>query len=136
MTSCPCGDISQEPDRNNKSLLTVYLMASCSRLTCTLSAASSFFRVAISAELCAACAVDDCCSVLYCPCSVLCCPCSVLYCPCSAVYLPSSSLYLPFETQPDRRTEATQSRNRTLRCRLNVIIVRSPSSAGKTTLLP
>src|SRR5215831_7496480 len=44
MTSCPCGDISQEPDRNNKSLLTVYLMAFCSRLTCTLPASISFFR--------------------------------------------------------------------------------------------
>jgi hypothetical protein len=43
---------------------------------------------------------------------------------------------LPFETQPERRTEATQSRNRPRRFRPNVIMVRSPSWAGKKTLLP
>jgi len=53
-------DICQEPEWNNKSLLTVYLMASGSRVTCTLSAASSFCRAAISAELCAACLADGC----------------------------------------------------------------------------
>ena len=44
MSSCPCGDISQEPDRNSKSLLTVYLMAFCSRPICALSAASFLLR--------------------------------------------------------------------------------------------
>ena len=60
MICCPCVDICQEPAWNNKSLLTVYLMASGSRVTRTLSAASSFCRAAISAELCAACLADGC----------------------------------------------------------------------------
>src|SRR4029453_14284663 len=124
MSSCPCGDISHEPDRNNKSLLTVYLMAFCSRLTCTLPASISFFRAAMSAVLCAACAADACFSCLYCPCRSL-------YCPCRLLYLPSRSLYLPCETQPARRTEAPQSRSRTRRFRLHVIMVRSPSWYGK-----
>src|SRR5262249_34503511 len=126
MSSCPCGDICQEPDRNNKSLLTVYLMAFCSRLTCTLPASISFFRAAISAALCAAWAADDCCSWVYWPCSWV-------YWPCSWVYWPCSSSYLPCETQPEKRTEATQSRNGTRRFRPYVIIVRSPNEAGKKT---
>src|SRR5262245_55923328 len=98
MTSCPCEDISHEPDRNNKSLLTVYLMAFCSRLTCTLPASISFFRAAISAELCAIWAADACCCWAYWLCSWL-------YWPCSALYLPSSASYLPCETQPARRQQ-------------------------------
>src|SRR5215813_5971113 len=129
MISCPCGDISQEPDRNNKSLLTVYLMAFCSRLTCTLPASISFFRAAISAELFAAWAADACCCWLYWPCSWL-------YWPCRAVYLPSRSSYLPCETQPARRAEAAQSRSRTLRCRLKVIMVRSPCWGGTADATP
>src|SRR5262249_31694728 len=129
MTSCPCGDISQEPDRNSKSLLTVYLMAFCSRLTCTLPASISFFRAAISVELFAAWAADACCSWAYWPCRSL-------YCPCSWLYLPCRSSYVPCETQPARRTAAAQSRSTTLRARPKVIIVRSPSGAGQQTRLP
>src|SRR5215831_3584503 len=121
MTACPCGDISQEPDRNNKSLLTVYLMAFCSRLTCTLPASISFFRAAMSAELRAAWAADACCSWVYWPCSSV-------YCLCRVVYLPSRVSYLPWETQPARKTAATQSRNRTRRCRPQGRMGRPPSS--------
>src|SRR5262249_50338072 len=136
MISCPCGDISQEPDWNNKSLLTVYLMASCSRPMCSLSAASSFFVAASSAEFCAACSADDCCSCLYCPCRSSYLPCRVVYCPCRVVCCPCRSSYLPCETQPERRTEATQSRNRMLRFQSQVLMVRSPRWARKKTRLP
>src|SRR5262245_14334229 len=136
MISCPRGAISQEPDRNSKSLLTVYLMAFCSRPTCALSAARSCFRAAISVVAAAFCAADDCCSCVYWPCRLVYWPCRLVYRPCRSLYWPCRSLYLPFETHPERRTEAMHTRRRTLRFSPRVIMVRSPSETGKKTRLP
>src|SRR5215471_6813114 len=137
--SLPCGDISQEPDRNSWSLLTVYLMASCSRPAWAPFAASSCFVVASSAVMAAFCAAwfaDVCCSCLYWLCRPLYWPCKLLYWPCKLLYWPCSSSYLPCETQPEKRTDATHRHSRTLRFRRKVIIARSPSWAVQKTLRP
>src|SRR5215469_757879 len=100
MTSCPSFDISHEPDRKSRSLLTVYLIAPCSRFTWLLSEAIFWSSAAF-------CAADWDWSCLYCA---------------------SRASYSLCHTHPDRkRAEAASGMRTERRNRVGCDILKPPS---------